>query len=252
MHYSIVHRWLWVLIVAVGFLQPLAGAESPASTLPLRILLVTGGHDFETNAFHRLFQEIPGLKVTPVTHPKAWEHLRPEKAADYDLLVFYDMWQSITEQDKANLLTWLGKGKGLVSLHHSLANYQAWPEYIRILGGRYNLEKRTQGGTEIPQSTYLHDVNFRVKVADAQHPVTKGLSAFDIHDETYGKLEVAPSAHPLLTTEEPTSHPVIGWANQYGTARVVYLQLGHDHFAYENPAYRQLITQSMRWCAKRD
>ena len=42
---------------------------------------------------------------------------------------------------------------------------------------------------------------------------------------------------------------LIGWAKTYEAARVVYLQLGHDHFAYENPNYRQLLRQAIRWTA---
>jgi hypothetical protein len=38
--------------------------------------------------------------------------------------------------------------------------------------------------------------------------------------------------------------------NQYRAARVACIQLGHDRFAYENPHYRQLVAQAIRWTAK--
>jgi hypothetical protein len=88
-------------------------------------------------------------------------------------------------------------------------------------------------------------------VADLQHPVTQGVSDFDIHDETYGGFEVGAASHALLTTDEPTSGRVIGWAKTYEAARVVYLQLGHDHLGYENPNYRRLVAQAIRWTAQR-
>jgi type 1 glutamine amidotransferase len=31
----------------------------------------------------------------------------------------------------------------------------------------------------------------------------------------------------------------------------VYLQLGHDHWAYENPNYRELVARAIRWVARR-
>ena len=34
-------------------------------------------------------------------------------------------------------------------------------------------------------------------------------------------------------------------------SRVVYLQLSHDHKAYENPNYQKLVAQAIRWTAKR-
>jgi len=38
----------------------------------------------------------------------------------------------------------------------------------------------------------------------------------------------------------------------YGPARVVYLQSGHDHFAYENPNYQKLVRQAIWWAAHRE
>jgi len=75
---------------------------------------------------------------------------------------------------------------------------------------------------------------------------------FEIHDETYNLFAVANNVHPLLTTSDPHSNKVIGWAKNYGAARVVYLQSGHDHFAYENPNYQKIVRQAIRWTAHRD
>jgi hypothetical protein len=88
-------------------------------------------------------------------------------------------------------------------------------------------------------------------VADPNHPVTRGLSDFTILDETYGGFEVKPGSHILLTTEEPTSTRNIAWVKEYGRSRVVYIQLGHDHHAYENPNFRKLLAQAIRWVGKR-
>lgn len=145
----------------------------------------------------------------------------------------------------------LRQGKGLVALHHSLASYQTWDEYRHIIGGRWHTQKWMQNGKEQPASTFQHDVQFKVHIVDNKHPVTKGLQDFDIRDETYGNFEVLPKVKPLLTTDEPTSGRVIAWAHTYGKSRVVYIQLGHDHYAYENPHYRRLVLQAIRWVAGR-
>jgi len=233
----------------VGALLSLAVA--PAAE-PVRALVIVGGHDFQTNEFHELFRTLPDVRAQVVEHPAAHAWLEREPSSNYDVLVLYDMWQPISDRAKASFLARLAEGKGLVALHHSLANYQDWNEYGRILGGRYLLEKRTENGIEKPASSYLHDVKFRVEIADPNHPITRGLPGFNIHDETYGQLDVRPDVHVLLKTQEPTSNPVIAWSNQYQAARVACIQLGHDRFAYENPHYRQLLAQAIRWTAKRD
>ena len=245
---SLVATWRALALLCLAPLSFVLGHTAE----PIRALVIVGGHDFQTNQFHELFQALPDVRVRLVEHPAAHAWLERERSADYDVLVLYDMWQPISEDAKANFTARLAEGKGLVALHHSLANYQDWEEYGRIIGGRYLLAKRTEDGIDKPASSYLHDVKFRVEIADPNHPVTRGLPDFVIHDETYGQLDVRPDVHVLLKTQEATSNPVIAWSNDYRGARVACIQLGHDRFAYENPHYRQLLAQAIRWTAKRD
>lgn len=114
------------------------------------------------------------------------------------------------------------------------------------------MKEWTGNGVKKPGSTSLHDVDFKVHIADPNHPVTAGLQDLQIHDETYGGFEVRPESHVLLPTEEPTSGKNIAWTTSYGAARVVYLQLGHDQHAFGNPNFRRLVSQAIRWTAKRD
>ena len=216
----------------------------------IRLLIVAGGHDFDTNQFFQVFKDNAEVTFVRATHPNAHKLLRPESAANFDVLVLYDMWQKIDGEAKADFVNFLKSGKGLVSLHHSIANYQAWPEYSAIVGGRYYLEPTKVEGVEKPRSIWKHDVQVPVRIADPGHPVTRGVKDFTIHDETYGLFDMLPGSHALLATDEPTSAKSIAWAKNYGEARVVYLQLGHDKLAYANPNYRQLLAQSIRWAAK--
>jgi uncharacterized protein len=235
-------------LVLLGCLIPLAALSADKT----RVLVVTGGHDFETNQFYQVFKDNPAITLQTVVHPEAHAWLKSDRAGSWDVLVFYDLWPKITDEARTNLIARLREGKGLVSLHHSLANYSDWDEYAKIIGGKYHLQKAVVDGLEKPASTYKHDVDFRVRVADPNHPVTRGVKDFAIHDETYGLFEVRPTSHALLRTDEATSGPVIAWTSEYGKARVVYLQLGHDHQAYDNPNYRRLVAQAIAWVAKRD
>jgi type 1 glutamine amidotransferase len=238
-----------------GVLLSLSGwAAEPAKGSPdkLRVFVVTGGHDFEHDQFFKLFHDNPDIIFRAVEHPNAHALLRPESAKNYDVLVVYDMHQEISEEAKGDILAWLNHGKGFVVLHHAIASYQQWPEYSKIIGAHYYLEKTTVDEVEKARSTYKHGMHFKIHVVDPNHPVTRGISDFEIHDEVYNLFDVAKDVHPLLTTDEPQSKKVIGWAKTYGPARVVYLQSGHDHFAYENPNYQQILRQAIRWTARRD
>lgn len=224
---------------------PLRAADQPS----VRLLVVTGGHGYDTNDFRALFAALPGVEATFAVHPEAHAWLRPERAAAWDVLVLYDMWQPISDQARTDFLERLIEGKGLVALHHSLANHQDWPLYSRIVGGKYHLKPWEKDGQPQPGSTYQHDVDIEVQVLNPWHPVTRGLADFTIRDETYGRLEIQPTVQPLLAARHPTSNPVVAWCQTWHNTRVVGIQLGHDRHAYEHPAYRRLLANAIHWVA---
>ncbi len=215
------------------------------------ILIITGGHDFEEEAFFKMFQAFEGIEYQLAVQPLANNVYSSDSISKYDALVFYDMIQDISEVQKKAYIAMLEKGKGLVFLHHSLASYQDWPEFVSIMGGKYLLEPIEKDGQIVaPASDYNHDMEIPVKVVDKDHPVTKGISDFVIHDETYGKTKTIPSIHPLLITHHPLNGENIAWTNFYKNSRIVYLQFGHDHFAFENPDFRKLLKQSIEWVSE--
>jgi uncharacterized protein len=234
---------LWLLL---GLAFPSEGAER------LRLLILSGSHRFETNQFFQMFKDNPEVVFEAAAHPAAQEKLRPESAKHFDVLVLYDYWQKITSEAQTDFVNFLKVGKGLLILHHAVADYQLWPEYEKILGGRYYLQKTMVDGVEKPRSRAKEGLVIPVHVADPDHPVTRGLKDFEIRDEAYGGYDIAPESHVLLTTTLTNNAPHLAWAKTYDTARVVYLQLGHDHFAYEDPNYRRLLAQAIRWVARRE
>lgn len=232
-------------------LSLLAADQAQKPEARIRVLVITGGHGFEKAPFFKLFEDNPEISFQAVEHPHAQALLKADAAKDYDVLVLYDYHQEISDEAKADFIARLKEGKGLVVLHHAIADYQEWPEYRKIIGARYFLKKTVVDGVEKARSAFKEGMHFKIHVADPKHPVTRGVQDYEIHDETYKLFDVAKDVHPLLTTDEPLSNPVIAWAKTYKAARVVYMQSGHDHFAYENPAYVQILRQAIVWTAKR-
>lgn len=227
---------------------------SSVSAEPVKILIVTGGHDFQREAFFDMFESFDDVEYKEVVHPKANPIYTDGTAMKHDVIVMYDMYQPITDAQKEGMLNYLNAGKGMVVLHHCLASYQAWPEFLNIVGGTYILDKngREINETTYPQSTYKHDVDMDIHVKNTKHPVTKGLSDYTIHDETYGGLYVAPDVNVLLTCDHPTSSKKVAWTKRYGKAKVVAIQGGHDAKAYQNKHFRKLLHNAIQWSAKID
>ncbi len=224
---------------------------APAPAL-IRVLVVTGGHDFERDAFFQVFKDNRDITFREVAQPRAQAVLTPQAAAGYDVVVLYDSWQAIDAKARADFLDVLRAGKGLVAMHHCLGSYDEWDEFHQVIGGRFLHKDTTIDGKLWKKSTYEHGVRMHVKVADANHPVTRGVTDFDIVDETYGGVETQADSHPLLTTDQPGNMPAVCWWRRHGRARVVYLELGHDHQAYEHPSYRKLVANAIAWASGRD
>lgn len=205
--------------------------------MSIHALVITGGHGFQEEPFWEMFDSFENFSYDAATFPEAFKYLSIEGAKDYDTLVFYDMWQEITLEQQAAYQDLLNRGKPIVYLHHALISFQDWPEFRNVVGGYW---KPGEG-------TYKHDVQFTVQIAEPSHPVTEGLSDFEILDETYGNFSVDSDVHVLLKADHPDSGPVIGWAKMYKNTPLVYIQLGHDGLAYGNPNYRKLVDQSIRW-----
>jgi hypothetical protein len=212
------------------------------------VLVVTGGHDFEHDAFFKLFQGYADIQFKEVVQPEANKMLESGEAAKYDVIVLYDMWQDITEPQKEAFVKLLNEGKGLVALHHSIASYQEWPEFFKIIGGKFYLKERVEDGVKYPASKAADGQRMNVKV-NKEHPITRGVQDFAVLDETYNGFRVDPEADVFLKTDNPANGPKIAWTKTYGKSRVAYIQLGHDNNTYSSAAYRQIVVQAIRWAA---
>jgi len=221
------------------------------STTPVRVLIVTGGHNFEEDAFFAMFD---AMKSVTWTHARfgsgAEEKLNPEAGRAFDAVVFYDMYQK-KERHRAGWLAMLAEGKGTVFLHHALGSYIDWEEYNQIVGGKAVFHKRMDGDVELPRTRFKPNISHVVHIADKSHPITKGLRDFSITDEVYSNYYVNSDVHVLLTSSHPDSGAWLGWTHQYKKSRVVCLTPGHDHLTYENPQYRKILERAILWASSK-
>ncbi len=210
-------------------------------------MLITGGHGFDTIQFFEMFDELPGIEYKHFQQPEANAKLAKDLAKDFDVLVFYDMWQGIAENEKSAYLQLTQQGKPFLFLHHAIVSYQKWPEFEKIIGGKY-IEK----DKKIPEeewSTYEHDVWVYTKVENYT-PVTVGFKEPRFFDEVYGNVRISEEVLPLLSTRHPQSMDIVAWQNSYNNSQIVYIQPGHDYRTYESEDYRKLLSQAIKFLAQ--
>ncbi len=216
---------------------------------PIKAVVVTGGHDFEHDPFFKLFQGYSDIQYVEAAQKDHSELFEDISNWNYDVIVLYNMSQNISPQRQSNFKTLLAQGVGLVALHHAEGAFNTWEDYRQIIGARYPLKPQQIDGKQFATGTYDHNMDVNVKIADREHPITRGLSDFTIRDETYKGNWFAKDNHVLLTTDHAKSDTTICWTRPSSDNRVVYLQLGHDSQAYVNPNLRELVVRSIRWAA---
>jgi uncharacterized protein len=246
-----------VLVMSFMVSLSVLSCTSPGNKLPAarssgiatRVLLVTGGHSFNKENFFEMIFSLGNFNIDTLSQPLANRALLSDSIGVYDVIVFYDMWQDISEMEKKAFLGLTEHGTGLVFLHHSLVSYQNWEEFTEIRGGKYY-----ERGYDYPQaqlSGYKHDITMKVEILDPQHPVTQGISDFTLVDEGYSNFRVHHGVTPLLATDHPDCGKIIGWANRYNNSKVVYLLPGHDEKAWSNENFRQILANAISWAGRK-
>lgn len=242
-----------------------AFAAQGAGPLPkIQALIITGqnGHDWRgTTPLLRKALEDTGRFEVRVT--EEFRGAGPETLAPYELVIlnYYEgkkpalRWGERAEQA---LLDYVRSGKGLVVYHFSVAAFDGWPEFEKLTAGNW----RPNNG----HHSAKHD--FRVDIADPDHPITRGLkqSMPQSSDELYANLKWQPAGkyHVLATAwddhalysgkaRQPTPGPGLDqpmlWTVDYGKGRVFVTALGHDPAAVSTPVFITTFARGAEWAA---
>jgi len=215
---------------------------------PVKVLLVLGGHAFDTTEFFMALEGLENLEFDPVYYPLAIKQLKALEADTYDVLLFYDYNPELPLADSSVFTGLTDKGIPILFMHHAICTFQKWEGYKEMVGGKYVMPGT--GADSAEYSTYKHDLDLKVNIVDPKHPLTAGMQEFTIHDEGYANLLTEADIIPLLSTDHPDSYPLVGWTHVHKHSTIVYLMLGHDKMAYANPAYTRLLKQSIFWLAE--
>jgi uncharacterized protein len=258
---------------------------------PVQVLVAVRGHPFDRTAFDAMFQAIEGIAATMVDQPAAARLMNPDGMRGFDALVLYDMpgldfeapegapaYRDPPDELREGFRALLEQGTGVVALHHALAGWPTWAAYHEWLGGQFFYHPGAWQGRAVPDSGYHHDVSYQAEVV-AEHPVTAGLPPrFDICDELYlGQVDES-AVTPLLCSSarfeadafwsaelavrgqlfandgwgHPPGSNLIGWTRQALASRLVYLQPGDGPATYDNPHYRLLVENAIRWVSDKE
>jgi uncharacterized protein len=138
---------------------------------------------------------------------------------------------------RAGLLAYLKAGGPVLAMHVSSTSFPGIPEWESIIGGIW-----VRGKTMHPKAGLAN-----IRVYPDRHAIVTTLHDFELTDERYSFMRVAPDIVPLATHQhDRLEHPLL-WAREYDTARIVYDALGHDARSFESAEHREIIRRSALW-----
>lgn len=234
-------------LLAILTLQTSSDAAEAANKL--RVLLVTGD---DVTPAHNWAEVSQAIKETLVTIGRFEVRLCEEAGvldsatslARYDL-IFIHLYNAktptLSDEAKANLLQFVSGGKGLAVSHLSSASFKEWEEFHKLCGRYWVMGKSGHG----PRSL------FKVRVANREHPITKGLDDFEADDELYAKMSGEGTINVLVEADSDWSKQTepLAFTLEYGQGRVFHEAFGHDGKAIRNPSVQKLIQRGCEWAA---
>ncbi|MCP8890798.1 ThuA domain-containing protein [Sphingomonas faeni] len=159
----------------------------------------------------------------------------------------------LTREQRAAFARFVARGGGVVALHaagddsHTDAWYSATVIGTKFIGH--------PGGSDQFQPA-------RIMVDRPQHPVMTGVKLPWAPVDEWYSFDANPAARGMtvLARIDEASyrpgaklamgmHPVI-WINPSTKGRVVYSALGHSPEAYDDPNYRRILVNAIRWAAR--
>ncbi len=183
--------------------------------------------------------------ITGILHPDggdAWEGdysaLNGENLEKYDLLLLYTTGNNRFGADVEAVKKFVEGGKSLIGIHNASDTFTDNPDFISLLGGRFR--------------HHPAQLDIKVEITDAEHPIVKGIKGFTVHDELYLFNDFHPErVHLLAQTRsynDDDNGPVpICWTREQGKGKVFYLSLGHNPSVIADPKWQDLFMNGVKW-----
>ncbi|MCW8125868.1 discoidin domain-containing protein [Microbulbifer halophilus] len=230
-----------LLAIALLYWVPSRAAELP------RVLLLTGSGenrqqhgypDWQPELFSRdIARLLEGIAEVEVSEDLSL--LNERTLADYELIINNSLFLTPSQEQLDAFFNFIAGGQSYLALDMGLASFLNAPRYRELIGGHL-----VGGDGPHEYEVFTFDAWYGYDYNDQQqHPVARGQPNFRIHDELF---VVQPGTDEIEVIARAENHPVLWW-RPWQEGRAMGMALGHKRSAIENPGYRRLLRNSVRW-----
>jgi type 1 glutamine amidotransferase len=167
---------------------------------------------------------------------------------------------TIDRQPLQGLRLAIQAGTGMAGWHGGIADsYRNSSDYLHLIGGQFACHPGKHPDECIGEQSdnYVH---YRVNMlpSAAEHPITHGLSDFDLVTEQYWVLsddyiDVLATTTQAVREWDPWTRPVVSpavWTRQWGKGRIFVCTPGHRVEVLKDPNVRTIIERGMLWASR--
>lgn len=170
-----------------------------------------------------------GINISYTTDPN---DLNENNLNQYDGLIVYANYDTITSSQEKALLNFVRSGKGFIPLHSASFCFRNSPEVVEMIGGQFK--------------SHRYD-SFPAVIVQPEHPVMKSIPSFTTADETYVHDKISKNIQVLTERVEGSHREPYTWVRPYGEGRVFYTAYGHDDATFNNPNFLNLVRNGILW-----
>ena len=146
---------------------------------------------------------------------------------------------------REELLQFVRDGKGFVAAHVGLTAFESWPEFLDLLGARFDGHPITGPGVVVNERP--------------DFPATKHFPAsFQFNDEFYQPKEHSRDKIDVMLRLDLSNVPAsdslhlkgdypLAWAKMYGKGRVFFGSFAHSSETWDIRNIQQMYFEAMRW-----
>jgi type 1 glutamine amidotransferase/nicotinamidase-related amidase len=232
-------------IVAAWVLCALACGVRAEEAMPLRVLLVSGSAEYDSDAsleeLKKHLEEDYGARATLIKARGFHELDGLEALDDCDVALFFTRRLEIDGEALERIKNYCEAGRPIVAVRTASHGFQKWLDLDRlVLGGSYS-------GHAPPGLT----TRAVVRPGAEGHPVLEGIGEIRSRATLYRTSPLAADAEVLLTGTTPGGSEPLAWTRLHRGGRVFYTSLGARE-DFENASFRRLLANAVHWAAWRE
>jgi putative heme-binding domain-containing protein len=161
----------------------------------------------------------------------------------------------LREKRLATMAKLMERGVGFVALHYTVfvPTKKGGEQFLDWCGGYFDYESGPK-----PRGWYskIQTCTGKVDLASPKHPISRGLKAFELREEFYYNMRLAPGERglsPILKVAIPNEkdEQVVAWAvERKNGGRGFGYTGGHFHGNWQNDNVRRMVLNALVWTAR--